>query len=324
MTNALAINQQTGEVTNEDVEYSRTGLVLNNDLSYEEWQKIGDKLTSIEGSIQWWIGDWLNYGERKYGEMYSQVLDAGNNYQTARDAKWVAGKFELSRRRDNVPFSHHKELAALEPKVADKLLDKCEEEGLSKLALRAEVIKIKHEKLVEAEIPKNKYRVFYVDPPWYYTAPQHGREEQETVLETHYPTMKIDELCALPVKNMAQDNAVLFMWVTSPVLDQCWDVIEAWGFEYKTSIVWNKDAHNVGHYVSVRHELLLICTRGSCTPDISELPPSVVTEKRTAHSVKPETFRKMIDTMYPKGKRIELFARRPAKGWDVWGNDESV
>ena len=173
----------------------------------------------------------------------------------------------------------------------------------------------------EPKIPTGKYRVIYVDPPWYYTSQQHGKQEQDTVLETHYSTMKIDEMCALPIKTMAQDNAVLFMWVTSPVLDQCWPIITAWGFEYKTSIVWNKDAHNVGHYVSVRHEFLLICTRGSCTPDINTLPPSVITEKRTGHSVKPESFRELIDTMYPKGNRIELFARRPAKGWDVWGND---
>ena len=147
---------------------------------------------------------------------------------------------------------------------------------------------------------------------------------QATTLETHYPSMTIEELCGLPIKDIAQDNAVMFMWVTSPVLDQCWPIIKAWGFEYKTSIIWNKDAHNVGSYVSVRHELLLICTRGSCTPDIDTLPPSVVTEKRTGHSVKPGIFRTMIDKMYPSGKRIELFARQKVDGWDVWGNDEHI
>lgn len=176
-------------------------------------------------------------------------------------------------------------------------------------------------------LPDGTWRVFYADPPWYYTDPQHTDtyngmgDSQVTILETHYPSMKIEELCALQIKAMAQPDAVLFLWVTSPVLDQVWPVIEAWGFEYKTSIVWNKDAHNVGAYVSVRHEFLLICTRGSCTPDIDTLLPSVVTEKRTEHSVKPEVFRKMIDTMYPNGKRIELFARRKVKGWDRWGNE---
>ena len=171
-------------------------------------------------------------------------------------------------------------------------------------------------------LPDGKWRVIYADPPWQYNSgDQHSEEEQATVLGTHYPSMSIKELCNLKVSDMAQDNSVLFMWVTSPLLEECFDVINAWGFKYKASIVWNKEAHNVGHYVSVRHEFLLICTRGSCQPDINTLFPSIVSEKRTEHSVKPETFRKMIDTMYPEGKRIELFARTRSDGWEVWGND---
>lgn len=179
-------------------------------------------------------------------------------------------------------------------------------------------------------LPLGKWRVVYADPPWFYTNSQHTDnanemgEAQTTTLETHYESMKINELCALKIKDIVQENAVLFLWVTSPVLDQVWPVIEAWGFDYKTSIVWNKDAHNVGSYVSVRHEFLLICTRGSCTPDINKLFPSVITEKRKEHSVKPETFRKIIDAMYPEGNRIELFARREAEGWDRWGNESGI
>ncbi len=185
-----------------------------------------------------------------------------------------------------------------------------------------EVEKKRNESKPKPEMPDNKYRVFYADPPWKYTSgDQHSKEEQDTTLGTHYGSMSIQELCELPVHAMSQANAVLFMWTTSPLLEECFDVIRAWGFKYKTSIVWDKMAHNVGHYVSVRHEFLLICTRGSCTPDIDKLLPSVVSEKRTEHSVKPEVFRKMIDTMYPDGNRIELFARRPADGWKVWGND---
>lgn len=207
-------------------------------------------------------------------------------------------------------------------KNAPELVEKMQSGELTANKAQKEVTaKINAEK-PEPEIPDGKYKVIYADPPWKYTSgDQHGKEEQETTLSTHYGSMSIKELCELPVKNMAQDDAVLFMWTTSPLLEECFEVISAWGFKYKASIVWDKDAHNVGHYVSVRHEFLLICTRGSCTPDSGKLLPSVVKEKRGEHSVKPETFREMIDAMYTKGKRIELFARRPAKGWDVWGND---
>lgn len=187
-----------------------------------------------------------------------------------------------------------------------------------------EVSKMRNAEKPKPAQPDGKYRVIYADPPWKYTSgDQHSNEAQATTLTTYYNSLSIEELCQLPIKEMAQDDAVLFMWVTSPLLEECFDVIRAWGFKYKASIVWDKDAHNVGHYVSVRHELLLICTRGSCTPDTNKLLPSVVKEKRTEHSVKPETFRQMIDTMYPQGRRIELFARRTVDGWDAWGNDVS-
>jgi N6-adenosine-specific RNA methylase IME4 len=105
------------------------------------------------------------------------------------------------------------------------------------------------------------------------------------------------------------------------LLEECFDVIRAWGFKYKTSFVWDKVKHNMGHYNSVRHELLLVCTKGSCTPDVPKLFDSVVSVERTAkHSEKPEVFREMIDTLYTTGRKIELFARKMTPGWETWGN----
>ena len=180
-----------------------------------------------------------------------------------------------------------------------------------------------HDRLVNIAIPKGKHRVIYADPPWWYATPQHSKTEQATVLKSHYPSMKIDEICALPIKDMAADDAVLFLWTTSPLLFEAAKVIEAWGFKYKASIIWDKVKHNVGHYVSVRHEFLLICTRGSCPKDSEKLADSVVVMERTEHSAKPDVFRNMIDEMYEpvKGDRVELFARADLpKHWKAWGN----
>jgi N6-adenosine-specific RNA methylase IME4 len=77
----------------------------------------------------------------------------------------------------------------------------------------------------------------------------------------------------------------------------------------------------MGHYNSVRHELLLIATKGKCTPQVRKLFDSVVSEVRTEHSKKPQVFRDIINTIYPNGNRIELFARQKTDGWDVWGNE---
>lgn len=168
-------------------------------------------------------------------------------------------------------------------------------------------------------LPVGKYRVIYADPPW-----QYGDKliEGYGAADHHYSTMSIKKLCEMPFPE-TEKNAVLFLWVTAPLLKECFEVIEAWGFEYKTQIVWNKKKHNFGFFISVRHENLLICTKGSCHPDIKELSNSVVSiERSRKHSEKPEYFRELIDKLYPKGKRIELFARKKTKeNWDYWGTE---
>lgn len=169
---------------------------------------------------------------------------------------------------------------------------------------------------VDIYTTKNKYRVIYADPPWSY-----GDKQNIDGLggaEKHYPTMPLDDICNLPIPTT--DDAVLFIWVTSPMLEDCFKVINAWGFKYKSSFVWDKVKHNMGHYNSVRHELLLICTKGSCTPDKVKLYDSVISIERTDHSRKPDKFREIIDELYPIGKRLEMFAREASDGWDVWGN----
>jgi len=128
-------------------------------------------------------------------------------------------------------------------------------------------------------------------------------------------------LCALDVRGLAADDAVLFLWATSPLIEQAFTVMHAWGFTYKAMFIWDKVKHNFGHYNSVRHELLLLCTKGSCVPDEQKLFDSVQSIERTEHSTKPEEFRQIIDTLYTHGRRIELFARRQTPGWEVWGNE---
>lgn len=180
---------------------------------------------------------------------------------------------------------------------------------------------IRQEEIKEKTInfPTDKYRVIYADPPWKYgnTMPEYFTEQAD-----HYPLMTITEISELPISNIIEENAVLFLWVTSPILEDAFKIINAWGFKYKASFVWDKVKHNMGHYNSVRHEFLLICVKGSCQPDIQKLFDSVVTEERTKHSKKPEIFREIIDTIYPYGKRIELFAReKKCEGWEVYGNE---
>jgi len=171
---------------------------------------------------------------------------------------------------------------------------------------------------VDTALPSNKYRVIYADPPWKYGD---NLTENYGSAKYHYPTMTLTELKALPVKELTENNSVLFLWVTSPMIPESLEVIEAWGFDYKASFIWDKVKHNMGHYNSVRHELLFICTKGSCLPDNSKLFDSVQTIERGMHSEKPNEFRQIIDQLYNSGKRIELFSRSKCEGWDSWGNE---
>jgi N6-adenosine-specific RNA methylase IME4 len=183
----------------------------------------------------------------------------------------------------------------------------------------------RHRKRQPATTPTpmaGQYRVIYADPPWQYAnagvitdSDAYGRAAR------HYDTLSIADLCALPVGDHACAEAVLFLWVTSPLLAECWPVISAWGFTYKASIVWDKVAHNFGNYVSVRHEFLLIATRGSCLPDRpTPMPDSVLTVQRSkVHSEKPGEFRALIERLYD-GPRVELFARAKYAGWSAWGD----
>ena len=208
-------------------------------------------------------------------------------------------------------------IAQMEPELQRKIAQKITTNEAKSVVDARRLLK--RDEVKEVSKPDGKYRVIYADPPWCYNDKRDGNT---TGAEDHYPSMTIQELCELPVKELAEENAVLFLWVTSPMLEECFQVIKEWGFKYKTSFVWDKVKHNMGHYNSVRHEFLLICTKGSCLPDVPTLFDSVISiERSERHSEKPEKFREIIDTLYPYGRRIELFARKKVPNWDVWGNE---
>jgi len=217
--------------------------------------------------------------------------------------------------RGEISINSAATLAKAAPEIQHAVIEKMESENLKPTeamrAIKAETINQK-----EIEAPSGKFRVLYADPPWSYgnTQPDYQTEQRD-----HYPVMSMDELCAMPVKDIAADDAVLFLWVTSPILEDSFALIKAWGFRYKASFVWDKEKHNMGHYNSVRHEFLLVCTRGSCQPDVRKLYDSVVTETRTEHSRKPQQFYEMIETIYTQGKKIEFFARNQREGWTSYG-----
>jgi len=168
---------------------------------------------------------------------------------------------------------------------------------------------------------KETFRVIYADPAWSYNDKQNT--PQLGGAAKHYDTMSISEICLLPVNKISQKDSVLFLWVTSPLLEDAFKVVSSWGFKYKTSFIWDKVKHNMGHYNSVRHEILLVCTKGSCTPDNKKLYDSVQSiERNDNHSEKPIEFLNIIDDIYTFGNKLEMFCRNIKKDkWYGWGNE---
>ena len=162
-----------------------------------------------------------------------------------------------------------------------------------------------------------RFPVLYVDPPWRY---EHVKTESRAI-ENHYPTMALEEIMSLDVADITTTDCVIFMWATSPKLAEAMQVIEAWGFEYRTCAVWVKNRIGMGYYFRQQHELLLVATRGNPpTPKPEDRVSSVLSYDVGEHSTKPPEIAAIIESMYPTLPKVELFARAPRDGWAVWGN----
>jgi N6-adenosine-specific RNA methylase IME4 len=158
-----------------------------------------------------------------------------------------------------------------------------------------------------------KFGTLYADPPWKY-----GNQATRSATGNHYPTMTPEEIAALPIGELVCENAQLHLWTTNGFLFESKAVMEAWGFAYKSAFVWVKPRLGIGNYWRVSHEFLLLGVRGRC-PFRDRAQRSWLEEERTLHSAKPESIRRMIERVSPS-PYLELFGRRLAQGWTVWGN----
>lgn len=181
------------------------------------------------------------------------------------------------------------------------------------------------------EIKNNKkYQIIYADPPWRYEHPALATPNR--AIENHYPTMLLEDIKKLPIKELGDENCVLFLWATAPKLKECLEVMESWGFNYRTHLIWDKILMGTGYWFRNQHELLLVGIKGTIPkPTPPQRIRSIYTEKRTTHSKKPDHIRDLIKSWYPTLKKIELFARPNTQidfmgnntfdGWDVFGNE---
>jgi site-specific DNA-methyltransferase (adenine-specific) len=167
-----------------------------------------------------------------------------------------------------------------------------------------------------------KYKIIYADPAWSY-----DKKIGQGIADDHYKTMPTEEIKKLPISEMSEDDSVLFMWAVCPMLKDAFEVIKAWGFDYKTvAFVWVKLTEkgtpfiSTGHYTRSNAELCLIARKGKGIELKDNTISQIVFSNREGHSVKPKKVYSLIERMYGDLKRIELFARHKRQGWDAWGN----
>lgn len=187
--------------------------------------------------------------------------------------------------------------------------------------------------------PDKKYQIIYADPPWQYRDRRISitSDKPERYGGITYNTMPIKEICALRVKDISDTHCTLFIWVTMPLLEVCFEIINTWGFKYATcGFTWvkiNKKASGkmfftendirsgLGSYTNSNVELCLIGRKGSCLERKRKDIKQIIFEPVLRHSQKPKEARKRIIDLYGNLSRIELFARERVEGWDAWGNE---
>ena len=173
-----------------------------------------------------------------------------------------------------------------------------------------------------------KYNVILADPPWSFRA--WSNKGMGRSAEQHYPTMRLEDIKALPVADLAAEDCVLFLWATFPMLKEALEVIDTWGFTYKTvAFTWVKENRKspglfwgLGYWTRANAEICLLATRGSPKRQ-SAAVHQVILSPVEQHSKKPDAIRERIVTLMGDVPRVELFARQETPGWDVWGNEVS-
>jgi len=173
-----------------------------------------------------------------------------------------------------------------------------------------------------------KYQIILADPPWSYNDKLGSHTTKMGACEYHYKTMTMNDIASLPINDIADDDCILFLWVTMPKLNECFDIIKKWGFTYKTvAFTWiklNPKAgtifKGIGRWVQGNSELVLLATKGK-PKRISKSISQIVMAKRGKHSVKPDEVMDRIVKLMGDIPRIELFATQQTSGWTCLGYD---
>lgn len=162
-----------------------------------------------------------------------------------------------------------------------------------------------------ARFPRGPFKVLVVDPPWAYEARR-----------TDYPTMSVEDICALPVARLAAPDAVLWLWTTNAMMRHAYTCLDAWGFEERTILTWHKTRSTLGAWLLNTTEHAILAVRGRPTVNLTT-QTTLLSAANREHSRKPDEFYLMVERLCPSKRRIDLFARESRPGWTTWGAERT-
>jgi len=170
-----------------------------------------------------------------------------------------------------------------------------------------------------------KYKIILADPPWQFK--NYNDDKSKHWAGDHYGLMTTEDICKMPIKDIADDDCILFIWGTFPKLPDCLEVIKSWGFTYKTlGFIWYKTTKDndfvmgMGYWTRSNTEYCLLATKGN-PKRINASISQIIKSPRLKHSEKPPIIRQKIIELMGDLSRVELFARQRFEGWDIFGNE---
>lgn len=293
---------------------SETALEIPEDLSQERWLELGDGLRRLGQGYQWWIGDWLVAGEKRYGATFDLATRVtGLDESSLKVYKWVSGRVEKFTRVNFLSWSHHREVADLDPREQAEWLATAADRSWSKSQLASELAASKRTQVLEPPpLPSGQFRVIEADPPWAVPSGPKGPGQQYELMET-------PAICDLAagVDSLAAEDCHLYLWATNTLLPDAIEVMRAWGFQHRTVLTWVKPRIGLGHHFRTTTEHVLFGTRGALDTLVND-QPTHFEMPAGRHSAKPAGFYDLIERCSP-GPYVRLFARDQRDGWESWG-----
>lgn len=256
----------------------------------------------------------MSRGGKKGAKDFTPLIDKKKPKKRATD--------EVAKHFNKVSGRQLEKMLFVDDKASKDIKEKWKQGEITTHQAYTKTIRLEENKQVEQQkvdrpLPEGLYSVILADPPWRSDfSPTTGKRVQR-----HYPTMSLEEIKGLEIPST--DDAMLFLWTTAPMNKKALDVMEAWGFDYRSQFVWDKEIIGTGFYVRGQHELLLLGKKGKglALPKPNDRHSSVIRKKRYGHSKKPDIVYEIIERMYPNQKYVELFARDKRKGWVSWSNE---